>query len=160
MRRQNPRSRLIFPVAAAAAVLLCGPLPAQSDDCASPELARQTNDAASKEMSALIAEVRAFNDNFEAALDAKAKEAGWSAARVAAFRRQLQEDEQFTTLRSQRDKESRSLRLASLGMLSSLGKDPVLLCRDSAQVRATMDRLRSVLDREYGVIRDALWSSP
>jgi hypothetical protein len=136
------------------------PLGAQTDACATEVLARQANDATSKEMTDLITEVRSVNDNFEAALEAKAKEAGWSETRVAAFRRQLLTDEKLSTLRSQRDKESRSLMLDSLGLVASLGKEPIVLCQDAARARATMKRLRAVLDREYAAIRDALWNSP
>jgi hypothetical protein len=45
-------------------------------------------------------------------------------------------------------------------LVASLGKEPIVLCQDATRARATMKRLRAVLDREYAAIRDALWNSP
>ena len=158
----KPRPQSVAPALFAVAALWWagGTLPAQTDDCSTDAAARTVNDQVSQDMSTLIAEVRAFDENLEAALDAKAKEAAWSEAQVAAFRRQLVEDPQFQVLKSQRDKESRSLVLSSLGMVGNLGKDPIALCRSSTGVRANLARLRAVLDREYALIRDRIWGSP
>jgi hypothetical protein len=166
MRDNSPRSPsapIAGRVSATAVVVVLGLFAApaaEAQDCATKAGAMQTLEVIRAETTALYKETSSIESNLEEGLAQRAKDSGWDAAQIDAFRRSLVESESYQALEKTRAADAENLmKAAALLISAATDADTLTICREALTMREAGRKLRGTLERQYEFLRIKLWGN-
>ena len=166
MRDGSPRSPSApsaGPASATAVLVVLGLFAApaaEAQDCTTQAGAMQTLEGIRVESTALYKETSSIESNLEEGLAQRAKDSGWDAAQIDAFRRSLVESESYQALEKTRDADAENLmKAAALLISAATDADTLTICREAITLRDAGRKLRGTLERQYAFLQIKLWGN-
>jgi len=133
---------------------------AEAQDCATKAGAMQTLEGIRVETTALYKETSSIETNLEEGLAQRAKDSGWDAAQIDAFRRSLVESESYQALEKTRAADAEGvMKAAALLISAATDADTLTICREALTLREAGRKLRGTLERQYEFLRIKLWGN-
>ena len=133
---------------------------AEAQDCTTQAGAMQTLEGIRVESTALYKETSSIESNLEEGLAQRAKDSGWDAAQIDAFRRSLVESESYQALEKTRAADAENLmKAAALLISAATDADTLTICREALTMREAGRKLRGTLERQYEFLRIKLWGN-